>query len=128
MPETPGTPSVLIVDDEEEIRNLLAMLFEMEGFTVFQANDGEEAFDIFRAHPGMIDAIFTDLGLPRLGGVELIGMVRAISPSVTLIGSSGFGLENVGEKVLAAGGDLFVPKPFVAAELVRTVKDLLDRK
>ena len=128
MPETTGTKSVLIVEDEQEVRSLLAMVFEMEGFTVFQANDAEQALELFQTRSGDIDAIITDLGLPGLGGIEMIGMMRAMSPTVKIIGASGYGRENVGRKVLDAGGDLFVPKPFVAMELVQAVRDLMDNK
>jgi two-component system cell cycle sensor histidine kinase/response regulator CckA len=118
---------ILIVEDETEIRNLLTMLFELEGFTVYQAVDGEHALEVFQEDKDNIVLMITDLGLPRLGGVELITKLRAIKPSIKIIGSSGYGRQNVREEVLNAGGDLFVPKPFVADELMETVRKLLGR-
>ncbi len=120
-----NSTGVLIAEDEEEIRGLLAMIFEMEQFTVFQAVDGQHALEIFIEHKGEIGLLITDLGLPRLGGVELIEKVRALKPTIRIIGSSGYGRANVREEVLAAGGDIFLPKPFVAAELVQQAKQLL---
>ncbi|MFN0157934.1 MAG: response regulator [Bacteroidota bacterium] len=116
---------VLIAEDEEEIRELLAMIFEMEQFTVFRAVDGQHALEIFSEHLDEIALLITDLGLPRLGGVDLIEKVRALKPTVRIIGSSGYGRANVRKEVLAAGADDFMPKPFVAAELVLKAKKML---
>lgn len=116
---------VLLAEDEEEIRTLMGMLFELEGFKVFHAVDGQAALETFNAHSNEIGVLITDLGLPRLGGVELIGKVRALNPAVKIIGSSGYGRSNVRDEVLSAGGDDFFPKPFVAADLVNKVKQLM---
>jgi DNA-binding response OmpR family regulator len=118
-------PGVLITEDEEELRVLLAMLFEQGGFTVFQACDGQEALEQFAAHRNAIDVIVTDLGLPRLGGVEMIVQVRALSADVRILAASGFGKENVRQTVLEAGADDFMPKPFNGAALVTRAKELI---
>jgi|WetSurMetagenome_2_1015567.scaffolds.fasta_scaffold193130_1 two-component system, cell cycle sensor histidine kinase and response regulator CckA len=118
-------PGVLIAEDEEELRVLLAMLFEQAGFTVFQAGDGQEALEQFGAHRAAIDVIVTDLGLPRLGGVEMVARVRALSPDVRILAASGFGKENVRKTVLDAGADEFMPKPFSGSALVDRVKELI---
>ncbi|MBI4535453.1 MAG: response regulator, partial [Ignavibacteriae bacterium] len=117
---------VLIVEDEKDIRMLLAFMFEGEKFRVFQATDGQSAMDLFTAEMERIDLLVTDLGLPKLGGVELIQKVRAAKPSIRIIGSSGFGKKNIHEEVLNAGGDLFISKPYVATELIRAAKQLLQ--
>ncbi len=125
MNDPADRPCILIVEDEQELRELLAMMFEGEGFTVLQAEDGQDALDLFSARPGRVDVIITDLGLPRLGGVEMIGMVRLLSPDVCIIAASGFGRENVRTKVIEAGADEFVPKPFRAGDLVARAKALV---
>lgn len=123
---SPSNPhGVLIAEDQAEIRELLAIIFEMEGFTVIQGEDGQAALDLFEQNKDDIILLVTDLGLPRLGGVELIQKVKKLKPSLRVIGTSGFGRVNVREEVLAAGGDEFFPKPFVATELVQKAKGLL---
>lgn len=124
--EKPG-PAVLIVEDEPEIRFLLGMVFETENFRVYQANDGEEALRMLTNHLDQIVLMITDLGLPKVEGVELIQKARALKPSLKIIGASGFGRKNVHEEVLKAGGDEFVPKPFVTGELVQTARNLLGK-
>lgn len=118
-------PGVLITEDEDELRVLLVMLFEQAGFRVFEAGDGQEALEQFAAHRDAIDVIVTDLGLPRLGGVEMIVQVRALSPGVRILAASGFGKENVRQTVLEAGADDFMPKPFSGAALVGRAKELI---
>lgn len=116
---------LLIVEDDTEIRILLSEVFRIERFEVYQASDGEEALTVFNAHQDKIALVITDLGLPKLGGVELIEQIRAIKPDVKIIGSSGYGRINIREEVLQAGGDEFIPKPYVTAELIKTVRRFL---
>ncbi len=113
---------LLLVEDEHEIRTLLAEVFRMEHYEVFQAADGVDALKLFEESMDRIDLMITDLGLPNLGGIELIERVRSLKPSMKIIGSSGYGRQNIREEVLIAGGDEFVPKPYVTSELIRTVK------
>jgi len=113
---------LLLVEDEHEIRTLLAEVFRMEHYEVFQAADGVEALRLFEIDMDRIDLMLTDLGLPLLGGIELIERVKSMKPSLKNIGSSGYGRQNIREEVLMAGGDEFVPKPYVTSELIRAVK------
>jgi two-component system, OmpR family, KDP operon response regulator KdpE len=118
-------PGILIAEDELELRILLSALFEMEGFAVFQAEDGISAMETFSARRDSIDLLITDLGLPGLGGLELIMKIRAIKPSVKIIAASGYGRATIREEVLQAGGDLFYPKPFSVDDILLAAKQLL---
>jgi len=117
---------ILVVEDDAEIRLLLSEVFRVEQFDVYQASDGEEALQVFATNQDKIVLIITDLGLPKLGGVELISMVRAASPGIKIIGSSGYGKANIRDEVLRAGGDEFIPKPYVTTELIKTVRRMLS--
>ncbi len=117
--------TILISEDETDINNLLALILQMEGFIVLQAFDGQAALDTFNAHVDEVDLLVTDLGLPKMGGVELIEKARKIKPSLKIIGASGFGRNNVREEVMAAGADEFMPKPYVTSDLVESVRHLL---
>ncbi|HEX9657797.1 MAG TPA: response regulator [Bacteroidota bacterium] len=123
----PGSgKGILIAEDDEEIRRLLAVVFRLENFVVFEAEDGIDAREIFKQHANEIHLVITDLGLPGLGGVELIEQIRAISPSVKIIGASGFGKSNVVEEVMNAGGDDFLSKPFNTEDLMSLTHRLLQ--
>lgn len=118
-------PGVLLVEDQEEVLELLAMVFAAEGFTVHRSADGRQALDLFTRRKDEIAVIVTDLGLPVLDGVELIRGARALSSAVKIIGASGYGQLEVRDKVVAAGADMFVPKPFNAQDLVAAARTLL---
>jgi len=119
-------PGLLLVEDEFEIRSLLSEVFRIEQYEVFQASDGLEALRVFDENKDRIDLMITDLGLPNLGGIELIERVRSIKPGLKIIGSSGYGRVNIREEVLRAGGDEFIPKPYVTIELIKTVKRMVS--
>jgi len=117
-----GHRGVLVVEDDPEILTLFSSLLEAEGYRVFHADDGQAGLDTLGAHADEIGMVITDLGLPRLGGIELIARVRAARPAVKIIGTSGFGGQSVREKVLAAGADEFIQKPFSFADVIAKVK------
>lgn len=119
------TKTILISEDEADINNLLTLILQMEGFTVLQAFDGQSALETFTSHVNEVDLLVTDLGLPKMGGVELIEKARQMKPSLKIIGASGFGRNNVREEVMRAGADEFMPKPYVTADLVAAVQRLL---
>lgn len=119
--------SVLLVEDEQELRSLFALLLEMEGFTVYQANDGSEGLDLMKAHAGDIRLMITDLNLPKLGGVDLIQRARALNPSVKIVGTSGMGGITIRDMVLKAGADDFLPKPFQPQMAIEKLKAILGQ-
>lgn len=117
---------VLIVEDEPELRNLFAILLEMEGFRVFQANDGIEGFDLLQKHAAEIGLLVTDLNMPRVAGVDLIARARALNPAIKIVGTSGMSGEAVHAMVIKAGADDFLPKPFHPSEAIAKLKAMLQ--
>jgi DNA-binding response OmpR family regulator len=126
MASTAGA-SILIVEDEAELRNLFALILEMEGFTVLQAADGQKGLEILKGYAGTIRMVITDLNLPKVGGVDLINQARKLNPSVKIVGTSGMSGDKVREMVMRAGADDFIPKPFQAQEAIRKLKAILDQ-
>ncbi len=118
--------TVLISEDETEIRELLVVLFKAEGFRVFSAGDGQAALDIVQEYGSAITLLVTDLGLPKLGGIELIHKALQINPGLKVIAASGFGHANVRAELLREGVAEFFPKPFSPVDLLVTARRLLD--
>jgi DNA-binding response OmpR family regulator len=116
---------VLIVEDEEELRNLFAILLEMDGFTVFQASDGGRGLEMLQEHAREIDLLITDLNLPRIGGVDLISKARTLNPAIKIVGTSGMSGEAVRLTVMKAGADDFLPKPFQPQEAIGKLRAIL---
>ncbi|MEW6510582.1 MAG: response regulator [Bacteroidota bacterium] len=115
---------VLVVEDDAALRGLFGVMLEAEGYEVFQAENGQAGLEMLKSHSSEINVVITDLGLPRIGGVELISRVRQVHPGVKIIGTSGFGARAVRESVLAAGADDFVAKPFSLPDVIGKVKAL----
>jgi DNA-binding response OmpR family regulator len=117
--------TVLVVDDDPVILRLLEVNFEMEGFDVLGAVDGQAALELARAaHP---DVIVSDVMMPRMTGLELVTELRADEsvrhiPVLLLSAKAQMGDVKAG---LAAGADDYVTKPFEPLELVERVAKLL---
>jgi len=94
-----GNETILLVEDEELLRVLVADMLERQGFTVLVADSGLSGYETFIANAGKIDLIVTDLGLPKFGGVELVRRIRTVHPVVPVIAASGF-LEPKGRREL----------------------------
>lgn len=118
-------PCVVVVEDDEQIRRLIATILETEEFTVFTAENGKRGLiEVGSRKP---DLLILDLGLPDMDGVDLIQEVRSWSSLPILVLSARV---NESEKVLAldAGADDFITKPFGAAELLARLRAHLRRR
>src|SRR3954466_8588501 len=122
MPEPSQT--ILLVDDEDSVRKVLAFPLERDGFTVVQAADGEEALREFAANS--VDLVVLDIMLPRLDGLEVCKRLRATS-SVPIIMLTA--RDDELDKVigLELGADDYITKPFSIREFRSRVRALLRR-
>ena len=85
-----GSGTVLVVDDEEVVRNTARAMLERYGYSVLLAHDGQEAVDLYRAAPDRIAVVLLDLTMPVMGGAEAFRQLRLIRPNVRVILSSGY--------------------------------------
>jgi PAS domain S-box-containing protein len=121
-PDHPAT--VLLAEDEPAVRTLACSALRRAGYTVLDACDGEEALAVALAHAGRIDLLVSDVVMPRVGGPELAGRLRAVSVSPPVLFMSGYADDSVLSD--GAGGAVEVlPKPFTPSELVACVRSLL---
>ncbi|HUR55001.1 MAG TPA: ATP-binding protein, partial [Gemmataceae bacterium] len=111
--------SVLLVEDEPTVRKFARIALEAHGYVVTEACDGEAALALLNSD-APIDLLVTDLSMPRMTGEELAAQVRAAQPWVGVVFISG-GLADA-VRLEQVPGAVFLPKPFTAAELVRTVR------
>lgn len=121
---TAATPTVLVVDDEAQIRSIVSMALEMRGLCVLAAGDGEEALRQSAGHAGRIDLVITDVQLPGISGAEMVRRLLADRPGVHVLYISG----GHNEKSLdggTIGKTAFLPKPFTPRELLERVGTIL---
>lgn len=108
---------ILIIDDEKEMREISAQIFEIEGYDVDTAADAENA--IFKIQNNKYKFLLVDLVLPgRMNGLDIIRKVRNTLPDIYIIAYSGFSGVDITEKVIHAGADNFITKPFRRQEIV----------
>jgi CheY-like chemotaxis protein len=123
-----GHETVLIVEDEEMLRELLSSLLAAKGYTVLVAGDGQEAVHLYKQHWKEIAAVITDMGLPRLSGADAFVQMRRINPSARVVMASGYVEPQVKSGLLAEGARGFVQKPYVPAEVLQIIRTTIDEK
>jgi DNA-binding NtrC family response regulator len=117
---------VLVIDDEEDMRNMLVAGLSRDGHTVFQAADGVEGTEILAREP--IDLVITDILMPNKEGFEMIIELRKNRPDLKVVAMSGGGIMSGPEALRVAknlGAHATLRKPFRIADLRRTVEECL---
>ena len=123
-PEESRRARILVVDDEESIRDLLRLVLTGEGYSVVTANDGEEAIEHLEAQ--RFDLVITDLVMPTVNGVEVLRAAKRIDPNYPVIVITGYpSVETVTELVRLGAGD-YLTKPFNVDVVIVTVAKLLE--
>jgi len=121
-------PTILVADDEQDIRELVAYRLRRAGYTVVQARDGEEAFQLVTGQ--VPDMAVLDVMMPRLSGFELTQRFRATQATQrmpVLLMSASVQEADI-SRGLEAGADGYLTKPFSPDELLARVEDLLTRR
>lgn len=128
VPRPPvGVETVLIVDDEVELRRAMERSLRSLGYTVIVAENGREGVERFREHAASIATVLRDVVMPEMGGVEAFRHIRAIRPTVPVLVCSGYTAASAVQEILDAGANGFLAKPFDTFELAQALRDLLDR-
>jgi len=119
-----GNETILVIDDEEVIRNLGKTILGRAGYTVLAAADGAEGVALFARERERIDLVLLDLSMPRMSGTEVVEALRAIDPEVRVLLSSGYAADGLPRGL---GSLPFVAKPYRGGELARAVRNALDK-
>jgi CheY-like chemotaxis protein len=122
-----GTETILLVEDEESLRELVRECLEASGYTVLEARHGSEGLHICETHDGAIDLLLTDVIMPAMSGRELAEQVHALRPQARVLYMSGYTDDAVVVHGVVSAEVAFLQKPFTAAALARTVRAALDR-
>jgi PAS domain S-box-containing protein len=113
--------TVLIVEDEPHMLELVKLSAEKRGFRVFTSADGEQAVELYQKHWKEIDVVVLDWGLPRLDGVAVFHKLKEINPAVTVIGISGYLDFELKDRMLREGVRDFLQKPCTPNEILEKV-------
>jgi two-component system cell cycle sensor histidine kinase/response regulator CckA len=114
--------TILVVEDEPAVRQLVSAALRRAGYSVVEARDGEHALTLFDQHNAEIDLLLTDLRMPQMDGAELIRRLRARAPKLKVICVSGYPGSGIDLSVTGH----YLAKPFSKADLLNKVREVLD--
>ncbi|MGA3288541.1 MAG: response regulator [Bacteroidota bacterium] len=121
-----GDETILVVEDESTLREYLKVLLEERGYSVLQASDGNEGVELFSKHQEQIALVISDLGMPKLDGLNLLRKMKAMQPTVKVIMTSGLVDSEQQSEILLAGARDFLQKPYNGREVLLRVREILD--
>jgi two-component system cell cycle sensor histidine kinase/response regulator CckA len=124
----PGTETLLIVEDEEAVREAISNFLGGLGYKVLEADSGQQALSVAAAFEGGVHLLLTDLVMPRMGGRQLAEMLQELRPALKIIYMSGYTDDAVVREGAREGDTMFLQKPFTMAALARGVRDALTTR
>jgi two-component system cell cycle sensor histidine kinase/response regulator CckA len=117
--------TILLVDDDESIRDLGERILKREGYNVLTAPCGKEALDIYGQEQDRIALVILDLSMPRMGGEECLDKLLKIDPAAKVIISTGLSPSEIGEPMNSQAKG-FVNKPYEISRLLQAVRDVVS--
>jgi two-component system cell cycle sensor histidine kinase/response regulator CckA len=123
-----GTETLLLVDDEEFVRDLGVRILSHAGYTVLTAANGKEALDVYLRNKDKIELVILDLIMPEMGGVQCLQELLNSNPLAKVIVASGFSVEGPAKEALESGALAFVNKPYKVQQILKAVRQVLDKE
>ncbi len=129
IPDAPtgGSETVLVAEDDASLRKLASIVLESSGYRVIPAQDGEDAVNKFMEDSERIDLVMLDMIMPKRNGKEVSEVLRKVRPGIKILFTSGYTMDIVKNKELTASGIDFIHKPVLPKDLLRKVREILDR-
>lgn len=120
-----GEETLLVVDDEAYIIDVVETMLSEAGYQVLIARGGREAIEMYAKHSERIDLVILDMVMPDIGGGQVFDAIRAKNPDVKVLLSSGYSVEGQAEKILERGCNGFIQKPYRMDEMVHKIRAIL---
>jgi PAS domain S-box-containing protein len=121
-----GSETILLVEDEIDLRDMVESVLTDKGYKVHTAADGIEAVEVYAKQWKEIDLVITDVGLPKLDGKGVFGRMQALNPNARVIVASGYVEPAEKSSLLLAGAKYFLQKPYKPQEILTSVRAVLD--
>jgi CheY-like chemotaxis protein len=124
-PTLRGSETILVVEDEDQVRDLVCTILRRQGYNVLEAQNAGEAFLVCEKFPAQIHLLLTDMVMPRMGGRELVERVGPMRPEMKTLYMSGYSEEAIGHPGDFAARVAFLHKPITPDALTRRVREVL---
>jgi two-component system cell cycle sensor histidine kinase/response regulator CckA len=121
-----GVETLLVAEDEEVVKGFLKRILERAGYAVITASDGEQAVERFREH-NEISLVLSDVVMPKKNGKEIVEEIRKIKPEIKVLFISGYTADIMHGKGILENEVDFITKPFLKTDLLRRVRQILDK-
>jgi CheY-like chemotaxis protein len=121
-----GTETILLVEDEEQVRSVVVAALRRQGYTVIVAQNGGEALLSSEKHAGKIDLLLTDVVMPHMSGPELAKRLATTRPEMSVLCMSGYTDDSVVRHGVLETGVAFIQKPITPTSLMRKLREVLD--
>ena len=122
-----GTETLLLVDDEDIIIEVGKQMLESLGYEVLLAKSGGEAIDLYTKNRDKVDMVILDMIMPEMGGGETYDRLKAINPTIKVLLSSGYSINEKADAILKQGCNGFIQKPFDLRKLSRKIRSVLNK-
>ena len=122
-----GSETILLVEDEEQVRDLAHAILKQQGYTVLVAEDGPEALTVLAAHNDPVDLLLTDVVMPGMNGRFLFAKVSEQQPGIKVLYMSGYTDDTIAHHGVLHKGAAFIQKPFNVQALAAKVREVLDQ-
>ena len=128
-PMPKGSETIMVVEDEPNVRKLTVAALQRLGYSVLEADNGEEAFKLVQSQPSLrLDMVITDVVMPQMGGKDLAQWMRLMYPDIKVVFTSGYPNHAFDDAELLDENSTFLAKPFASKMLAVRVRELLDKK
>ena len=121
-----GRGTILVIEDEESVMKVTREILEKLGYRVLEAKTGQEAIDVVKTFDGDIDLAMLDILLPGMSGETIYPLLIKARPNLKVLVFSGYSIDGPAQKILNAGAEDFIQKPFAVVDLSKKLKKILD--
>ena len=118
--------TLMLVDDEDFIRQLARDILQMKGYTIIEASHGKEAVDLYAEQKDSIDLVIMDMAMPVMGGKETFIKLKEINANVKVVFATGFAKDGESEEMIANGVRAFIEKPYRIEDLASIINSVLS--
>lgn len=121
-----GTETILLIEDEEMIMEMMQEILVSNGYRVLTAADGQQGIEMYQSHEKEIAVVLSDLGLPVINGQEVFRRIRQINPGAKIILASGYIDPELKSEMCKAGASHFIQKPYSSNEVLQKIREVLS--